>query len=142
MNQWYFGIGIFLGVSLLILGMIVCGILFVKQKFPQKSRKVVVISLGIHFVLLAGTILYAVSHSTYYKYNDWAILQSNIHQVEEKYGTFDLGEIQKDQKGRVAYYIYTDNGPIMPDYLKHYYYLEYDEKGIVYHVYEGCLPGG
>ncbi len=41
-----------------------------------------------------------------------------------------------------TYYIYTDNGPIMPDHLKHYYYMEYDEWGVIYNVYEGCQPGG
>lgn len=49
--------------------------------------------MGINFVLLVVVILYALSHSTYYRYNDWAVLQSNIHMVEQKYGEFDLGEI-------------------------------------------------
>lgn len=86
--------------------------------------------------------MYYSSHSTYYKYNDWIILQRNIHMVEEKYGEFDFGEIEDGKKGTVAYYIYTDNGPIMPDHLKHYYYIEYDEWGMVYNVYDSCQPGG
>ena len=65
-----------------------------------------------------------------------------IYEVEEKYGDFDLGEIIKNQKGSVGYYIYTDNGPIMPDHLEHFYYMEYDEDGIIYKVYDSCSPGG
>ena len=30
----------------------------------------------------------------------------------------------------------------MPDHLPHYYYLEYDDNGIVRNVYEGVAPGG
>jgi len=69
-------------------------------------------------------------------------LQSNIYTVEQKYGEFDLGKIKDNAKGRVAYYIYTDNGPIMPDHLDHYYYMEYDERGVIYNVYDGVQPGG
>lgn len=77
--------------------------------------------------MIGTVVVYAFSHSTYYKYNDWSILQSDIHIVEKKCGEFDLGEIKDNKKGKVAYYIYTDNGPVMPDHLKHYYYIEYDE---------------
>ncbi|WP_295211886.1 hypothetical protein [Ruminococcus sp.] len=62
--------------------------------------------------------------------------------VQQKYGTFDVGTIKENQAGRVAYYIYTDNGSIMPDHLKHYYYIEYDEWGVVYKVYESSQLGG
>ena len=65
-----------------------------------------------------------------------------INMVEQKYGEFDLGEIKENEKGKVAYYIYTDNGPIMPDHLKHYYFIEYDEWGVIYNVYDSCQPGG
>jgi hypothetical protein len=53
-----------------------------------------------------------------------------------------LGTISEGHSGTVAYYIYKDNGPIMPDHLDHYYYMEYDENGIIYKVYDGCAPGG
>lgn len=62
--------------------------------------------------------------------------------IEQEYGEFDLGEIQENQKGKVAYYIYTDDGPIMPDHLEHYYYMEYDGWGVIYDVYDACAPGG
>ena len=60
-----------------------------------------------------------------------------ISQVEARYGPFDIS-----RNGVLGYYIYTDNGPIMPDHLPHYYYLEYDDNGIVRNVYEGVAPGG
>ena len=142
MNQWYFDIGI-LGVLLLLtVGFLSCIIMIMIRKVRKRKGKAVGISIGINAVLLATTILYSISHSTYYKYNDWTILQNNIYTVEEKYGEFDLGKVNDNQKGCVAYYIYTDNGPIMPDHLKHYYYIEYDENGIVYNVYNACQPGG
>lgn len=142
MNQLYFDIGMLLILLLLIVGIIICVISFVLPKVRKCNKKAIIISMIINFILLVVTILYVSSHSTYYKYNDWSILQSNIYEIEQKYGEFDLGEIKEKQKGRVAYYIYTDNGPIMPDHLEHYYYMEYDEWGVIYNVYDGCQPGG
>ena len=127
---------------MLIVGIIIGIILFIVHKVRKYDNKTTVVSMGIYFVLLVVVILYALSHSTYYRYNDWAVLQSNIHMVEQKYGEFDLGEIKENEKGIVAYYIYTDNGPIMPDHLKHYYFIEYDEWGVIYNVYDSCQPGG
>lgn len=96
--------------------------------------------MDILFLLFMG--LFITSHRTYYKYNDWAILESNINMVRQKYGDFDLGEVTDNKPGKVAYYIYTDNGPIMPDHLKHYYYIEYDEWEVVSKVYDAAQPGG
>lgn len=141
MNQWYFHIGILFILFMLIVGIIIGIVLLAVQEF-RKHNKNIVVSIGINFVLLVVVVLYEISHSTYYGYNDWAILQSNIYMVEQKYGEFDLGKVKENEKGTVAYYIYTDNGPIMPDHLKHYYYIEYDERGVIYNVYDSCQPGG
>lgn len=142
MNQWYFTIGIWLILFMLLVGIVFGIILFIVHKVRKHNNKTIAVSIGINFALLVVVILYAFSHSTYYRYNDWAILQSDIHMVKQKYGEFDLGNIKENEKGKVAYYIYTDNGPIMPDHLKHYYYIEYDEWGVVYNVYDSCQPGG
>lgn len=142
MNQWYFTIGIWLILFMLLVGIVFGIILFIVHKVRKHNNKTIAVSIGINFALLVVVILYALSHSTYYRYNDWAILQSDIHMVKQKYGEFDLGNIKENEKGKVAYYIYTDNGPIMPDHLKHYYYIEYDEWGMVYNVYDSCQPGG
>ena len=142
MNQWYFTIGIWLILLMMLIGIIIGIFLFIVHTGRKHNNKTIAVSIGINFALLVVVILYALSHSTYYRYNDWAILQSDIHMVKQKYGEFDLGNIKENEKGKVAYYIYTDNGPIMPDHLKHYYYIEYDEWGVVYNVYDSCQPGG
>ena len=126
----------------MLIGIIIGIFLFIVHTGRKHNNKAIAVSIGINFALLVVVILYALSHSTYYRYNDWAILQSDIHMVKQKYGEFDLGNIKENEKGKVAYYIYTDNGPIMPDHLKHYYYIEYDEWGVVYNVYDSCQPGG
>ena len=59
-----------------------------------------------------------------------------------KYGAFDRGTVQEGKSGKVGYYIYTDNGPIMPDHMKHYYWIYFDESGIVYKVEDNLPPGG
>lgn len=142
MNQWYFDIVMLMILLLLIVGILICIISIIILNAKKRNKKVAIISLSINLILLVVNVLYVSSHSTYYKFNDWSILQSNIYDIEKKYGEFDLGEIKENQKGRVGYYIYTDNGPIMPDYLKHYYYMEYDEWGNIYNVYDGSQPGG
>lgn len=142
MNQWHFLIGILFLLILLTVGIMICIILFIKHKIRKQSNKGIIVLMVTDAILIMLIISFASSHSTFYRYNDWAILQSNIHMVEQKYGKFDLGEIKDNEKGRVAYYIYTDDGPIMPDYLKHYYHIEYDECGVVYNVYDACHPGG
>ena len=142
MNPWIIDFCYFVLLLCFVIGGIASVVLLIGRKRKKKSIKSTVISLVISIFLLAVLILFIASHSTYYKYNDWTILQSNIRVVQQKYGDFDLGTIRDNQAGKVAYYIYTDNGPIMPDHLKHYYYMEYDEWGIIYKVYESCQPGG
>ena len=142
MNPWIIDFCYFVLLLCFVIGGIASVVLLIGRKRKKKSIKSTVISLVIGIFLLAVLILFIASHSTYYKYNDWTILQSNIRVVQQKYGDFDLGTIRDNQAGKVAYYIYTDNGPIMPDYLKHYYYMEYDEWGMIYKVYESCQPGG
>ena len=142
MNPWVIDFCYFILLVCFLIAGITSVVLMIVRKHKKKNRKPAVMSLLISIFLLAVLILFIVSHSTYYKYNDWVILQSNIYVIQQKYGDFDLGTIRDNQAGKVAYYIYTDNGPIMPDHLKHYYYMEYDEWGVIYKVYESCQPGG
>ncbi|MGN0402057.1 MAG: hypothetical protein ACI4HQ_07340 [Acetatifactor sp.] len=142
MNPWIIDIGYLILLLCLVIMIVASVVIMIARKRKKKNVKPTVISLLIGILLLGVLILYIVSHSTYYKYNDWFIINSNIHIVQQKYGDFDLGTITENKAGRVAYYIYTDNGPIIPDHLKHYYYMEYDEWGVIYKVYEGCQPGG
>lgn len=57
-------------------------------------------------------------------------------EIKSKYGDFDFGEYKANILGKVGYYIYTDNGPIMPEHLKHYYFIEYNKEGIVTNVFD------
>lgn len=136
MNPWY----VLMIYSVVFLILITATTVFlVKIIIAVRNKKVtkkVVISFISSIVLLTVTIIFYCSHSTYYKYNDWLILGSNIEKVQKRYGEFDL------KNSKTGYYIYTDNGPIMPNYLEHYYYIEYDEDGIVYNVYVAPRPGG
>ena len=40
------------------------------------------------------------------------------------------------EANRVGYCIYFNDEGF------HYYYIEYDESGVIYHVYDGRQPGG
>ncbi len=112
-----------------------------KEKLKSKIRPVVLI---LNCILLIAFVLFLCSHKTYYKYNDWAVLDHNIYMIREKYGEFDDGKLDESQSkaGIVGYYIYTDNNPFLPDHLRHYYYMAYDVWGVVYAVYDACERGG
>ena len=142
MTQMDFELGMLFLLFLLIVAAIVGAIVLVVRIIRKTNWKAPLVALGILFLVFGGSVLFYASHSTYYRYNDWEILKSSVYEVQEKYGDFDLGEIREGYSGTVAYYIYKDNGPIMPDHLDHYYYMEYDEDGIIYKVYNGCAPGG
>lgn len=127
---------------ILIISIIISLSIIIKNKLKRKQIKNSLILLILSIFISAADTLFLCSHSTYYKYNDWIILNSNINMVRKKYGEFDYGHIEKNKSGTVGYYIYTDNSPIMPDHLKHYYYMEYDSWGMIYRVYESCEVGG
>ena len=86
-------------------------------------------------VLLLTLLLF--SHRTYYQYNDMWIIGRSVTDVKNRYGEFDLYN-----GAYAAYYIYTDNRGFLPDHLKHYYYMYYDENEIVTRVTDACQPGG
>ncbi|MBQ5563231.1 MAG: hypothetical protein IIT39_07585 [Clostridia bacterium] len=142
MNNWYvFFIEFAITVSL-SLGTVVSAIIAVIKLHKKRKAKSSFISFFSNISLLVCMILFLCSHQHYYKYNDWFIMGNDIKTVVQKYGDFDVGAVNEGNKGKVGYYIYTDNGPIMPDHLPHYYYIHYDENGIVYQIEEGCAPGG
>lgn len=142
MNSWEFA----------RLELFICGIIFIYFIFliialilaikHHKHIRLKVIQILIIIMVFSCLLLFNASHSTYYKYNDWRILNSNIHNVYEKYGEFDIGSIQDGKSGKVAYYIYKDEGHVMSDHLAHYYWIYYDENGIVYNVKDLVHPGG
>ncbi len=146
MNPWYVNIIVNIIERIVLLVLLVCLIILIVMLIRAKKQHKVARTKGlllsfdiIFFVFLLGFVL---SHSTYYKYNDWSILNSNINSVINKYGVFDTGSIQEGKSGRIGYYIYTDNGPIMPDHMPHYYWIHFDESGTVYKVEVGLPLGG
>ena len=142
MNSWYV---IFLELAIILasaISTIIFTVIFVVFTVKKKKLSKIAVPFILSVVLLGGTLLFVASHPTYYKYNDWTVLGQDIHWIQERYGDFDYGEIREGQRGEVGYYIYTDNGPIMPDHLPHYYWIWYDEQGVVYEVYDGCAKGG
>ncbi len=139
MNPWY---EMFITVIILgVMGIIFLSCIILRFKSKDKKRLYRILALTSALVI-TGFIIFLASHKTTFKYNDWKIVDANIHIIQDEYGEFDIGEVREGECGCVGYYIYTDNGPIMPDHLKHYYYMRYDEWGVVYEVYESGQPGG
>ena len=126
----------------LITAVIVFTVKLIRAMKKHISLKMPVIFHLVSVVLLGCAVIFAVSHGTYYKYNDWYILGNDINKVVERYGKFDKGSVEIDRSGSIRYYIYEDNGPIMPDYLDYYYCIDYDENGIVYKVEVRASEGG
>ena len=136
-DQWYYLIGMVMLICFLVVSIIVCVVILLVKVSDGTKKRPVVIALAVFAVLLGTSILHVASHSNYYKYNDWLILNMDIQTVEKIYGEFDL------QTGNtVGYYMYKDNGPIMPSHLETYYYIKCDSEGKVQHVFTGCAPGG
>ncbi len=87
----------------------------------------------IFFTALATeTVIFAVrysqSHATFKKYNDWWIQDRPLHEIEERYGEFDV--CYQDKAG---YFIYTDSA----SGIDYYYIMEYDPKDRVRKIYIG-----
>ena len=100
----------------------------------MKKLKYVIIAV---LTLLLSMVAFYIIHPTYYKFNDIWIIGNTIPDIKNRYGEFDL-----INGAYVAYYIYTDNKGFLPDHLKHYYYMYYDENNVVYRVEDSCQPGG
>lgn len=142
MNSWYAEIIEILVILILVIFFIIFLVMLIKAKRNNKNTKSKIIFLSVDIILLACSLLFVLSHPTYYKFNDWFILKSDIKSVVLEYGQYDLGSIGDGKSGKIGYYIYTDNSPIMPDHLKHYYWIYYDENGMVEKVEESLQPGG
>jgi heme/copper-type cytochrome/quinol oxidase subunit 2 len=106
-----------------------------------RKRKVtnIIRALAICAILSFGIILFILSHPTWYTFNDWTIIGSHTSEVIDKYGEPDVGNYEEGKAGRIYYYIYFDND-IIPDFADHYYYIYYNEEGIVTGVKDSTLP--
>ena len=142
MNPWYIFVICFLLIAIFAAAFIGSLALLIVKTARKEPKKKAAVGLCTSAAALTLSLLFICAHPTYITYNDWAILGSKIQEVEGFYGEFDLGDYQEGERGRVGYFIYTDNGSVMPDHLDHYYYIEYDERGVVYNVFDSCQPGG
>lgn len=141
MNDWdifFFYLAVY-GVCLVLFlaGLILLTMLLVKRK---RIRGALVV-LGLSVLTAGGLTLFRFTHPTYYKYRDGWVMGNTVENVEKRYGAFDTGQYQSGKAGVVGYFIFRDDGPIMPDHLEHYYYMEYDESGVVVRVY-AAVPKG
>ncbi|MDE6743663.1 MAG: hypothetical protein K2J95_07300 [Lachnospiraceae bacterium] len=142
MHPWYVAIIKLINFLGLFICFIILIIMLIRAKKHHKATRIIELLLSLDIILFAYSFIFVLSHSTYYRYNDWAILNSDINSVINKYGVFDVGSIQEGKAGCVGYYIYTDNVWIMPDHLDHYYWIFFDENGTVYRVEDSLPPGG
>ena len=142
MNPWYVNIIELIVLLVLLVCLIILIVMLIRAKKQHKAARTKGLLLSLDIILFACSLGFVLSHSTYYKYNDWSVLNSDINSVIDKYGVFDNGSVQEGKSGRIGYYIYTDNGPIMPDHSDHYYWIYFDESGTVYKVEESLPPGG
>jgi len=140
MKQWYYEIGMLMLACFLIVCILVCAVILLVKVIRKTKKRPVVIALAVFTVLLGTTVLHSLSHKHSYKYNDWLILNLDIQTVEKIYGEFDL--VDTGWGNTVAYYMYKDNGPIMPSHSPMYYYIEYDSEGKVQRVFSSIPPGG
>lgn len=130
---WFYA-GLALAISLLVF-LIVLVIL-------KKRHVAVYIALAVDVLVIAGFIIFEMSHATYYKYNDWEIVNSDIQEIKEKYGEFDIFDANDEGNGEAAYYVYTDNGFVMHNHIPYYYYMKFDENGKIYEVRVDTPRGG
>ena len=142
MNPWYVQMIELLVLAALFIGFIILLVKKIKAKKQNKPTGKVSFMLSLDTLLFIGSFVFVLSHSTYYKYNDWIIVNSDINSVVSKYGAFDKGTVEEGRSGKIGYYIYNDDGPIMPDHTAHYYWIYFNESGAVCKVEDNLLPGG
>lgn len=103
-----------------------------KMKIKKKA-----ICIVLSLLLLSSCIVFFLSHKTYYKYNDWWIIGRSYDEVVKRYGEFDC-----EYGSEKGYYIKKDNSIIMPSHQDYYYWMIFDENGIITEVYIAAKPGG
>ena len=89
-----------------------------------------IITLTMMFLI---TLLYFISHSTYYKYNNFIIGGKNLDEIEAKYGECSFVHKDSDNSGYAGYPMNN---------VGEMYLMYFNEKGIVYKIGTGVGPGG
>lgn len=135
----------FAGLGILAFLFLVLIILIVVILFSLKNKarlKILIISVCVMLVIFISYTLWLLSHGETHKYNDWWIVGNEVTDVAKRYGAFDIGKYEKGYSGEVAYYLFEDHGGIMPSHQSLYYYIRYDDNGIVTDVFVGGPYGG
>lgn len=102
-----------------------------------RKKKAIVITIVCILVLIVLVSLYLLSHKTSIKYNDWLVVGHSYQQVKARYGEFDI-----EYEHSVAYKLNDGNQIIMPSHLPEYYWMVFDDDGIIIKVYVDTIPGG
>lgn len=98
------------------------------------KKKAICIVLAL---LLVSCVMFFLSHKTYYKYNDWWIIGRSYDEVVKRYGEFDC-----EYGLEKGYYIGKDNSIVMSSHQDYYYWMSFNENGIITEVYIAAKPGG
>ena len=131
MNAWYM-LAAYVGAIL------ICLHGRVKQK-RLGGRLAFLIAAG---AVTAAVLLFTNSHATYYRFNDWAVSGSTVQDIVKRYGEPDINMYTPGRGGSLWYYIYTDEGSIMPDHLEHFYRIGIDENGRAAEISDTVRKGG
>lgn len=142
MNAWYM-LAAYVGAILICLALCAASLAVMMHGIVKQRR------LGgrLAFLIAAGAVTAAVllftnSHATYYRFNDWAVSGSTVQDIVKRYGEPDINMYTPGRGGSLWYYIYTDEGPIMPDHLEHFYRIGIDENGRAAKISDTVRKGG
>ncbi len=135
--SWYYSLSVLLLFLVAVVFFVTMQIVFIVSAVKKKLTKGKVIAYIGCYVFLLLFFIFVSSHSVSPRYNDWFVESATVDKVIEVYG-----EPDKKYSTQLYYYLYTDNEPIMPDHLPHYYCVEFDENGKVTEVYETLPKGG
>ncbi len=142
MNGWYmlliYAVAILLALVFLAVSAVSTMNAAVKQKSVGKRLALLIIAV----IFAAAVLLFTSSHKTYYRFNDWLVKSGTVSDAIDRFGEPDIGAYTEGKPGRIGYFIYKDDGPVMPDHLEHFYFIAYDEQGNVTGVSDSVRPGG
>ncbi len=135
--SWYYSLSVLLLFLVAVIFFVTMQIVFIVSAVKKKLTKGKVAAYIGCYAYPLLFVLFVSSHSVSPAYNDWFVENTTVDKVIEVYG-----EPDEKYSTELYYYLYTDNGPITPDHLEHYYCVEFDESGKVTKVYETLPKGG
>ena len=124
----------FLGLMVLsVIGIMIFTVWIIIAKVKKKKVRLPILLLLGNIAFEGSIGLLMCSHAHDIRFNDWYIVGNNINTVCEKYGEPDKwsDEIVSGKRGVVRYFLYMNNSPVMPDHLPYWYWIYYNEQGIV-----------